>query len=829
MSTSDRFRERSKFGRNRLATLLAIAALGAVAATPAPAADSKPRIEIAAGPAGQALKAFVAQTGLQLLFDFEAVNRLTTHSVSGELGAAEALSRMLAGTGLAFEFVNDRTVTITMPAAEKRATSETVSSNRAAGGEFRLAQAAQDGDSAHASSDSTGEVLVFGTREEGYVSNSAGQVGPLGDVALLDTPVSVYVMSRHLMENLQVVSSPDMLFKVNPVIQFTVPDTRAYTIGSLRGFLVDGTSRTDGIPTYSSMVSPEVVDKERVEVISGLSGFFNGVGNVGGSINYVRKRPTVNRLANLTVGLNGGRNAYVHGDFGGRLDESGRFGYRLNAMLQDGDTAVKDQSIERQFVSGSLDWHASDRLLLQLDASYSDRDLRGVDPWWGGGAFPDAPNPGNVYSPPWTQSKTQLKHAGVAMAFQLNDIFSVRARLERQESKQFLLFTYNLFRPGQTGDYIIGGAGQYEFPNVKGTGGHFYLDADLRFGSVSHKFTAGYYGNAADQTNTTYGPRESYANVYNLRSSLPAVSPIPGPVNVPKFKEADLQYDNFIFGDQIGIGEKWNLLLGINHSTIKTRTYEIDGTITTDYDDSRLSPSVAALYKLTPRVSAYASFMKGLEKGGTADVLFDGYPVANAGEILPPLVSDQVEVGLKAQMDNALFTAALFKLNKGLEYYDVTEPTAPVFTQDGRQVHKGLELTLTGEVVKHLIVVAGLTALDPKVEDSSDPTLAGMRPAAVAKRFGTLFAEYQIPALPSLFITGGAFYTGRVYLDGANTLTLPSSVSYDLGARYETQWGDRPIALRLNVANVTNEGYWLASHILGARRTFFFSVKTSLF
>src|SRR5688572_9276953 len=75
--------------------------------------QSKPKIDIAAGPAGQALKQFIAQTGLQLLFDYNAVNRLTTQPVNGHLEAAEALKRMLEGTGLTFEFVNERTVTVT--------------------------------------------------------------------------------------------------------------------------------------------------------------------------------------------------------------------------------------------------------------------------------------------------------------------------------------------------------------------------------------------------------------------------------------------------------------------------------------------------------------------------------------------------------------------------------------------------------------------------------------------------------------------------------------------------------------------------------------------
>jgi hypothetical protein len=69
-------------------------------------------LEIAAGTAPQSLREFVRQTGLQVLFEFDAVRHHTTHAVSGRLDPSEALALMLAGTGLAFEFVNERTISV---------------------------------------------------------------------------------------------------------------------------------------------------------------------------------------------------------------------------------------------------------------------------------------------------------------------------------------------------------------------------------------------------------------------------------------------------------------------------------------------------------------------------------------------------------------------------------------------------------------------------------------------------------------------------------------------------------------------------------------------
>jgi hypothetical protein len=58
------------------------------------------------------LHEFSQQTGLQLLFDYRAVEGIDTRAVTGEANATRALAKMLGGTGLAFEFVNEKTVSV---------------------------------------------------------------------------------------------------------------------------------------------------------------------------------------------------------------------------------------------------------------------------------------------------------------------------------------------------------------------------------------------------------------------------------------------------------------------------------------------------------------------------------------------------------------------------------------------------------------------------------------------------------------------------------------------------------------------------------------------
>jgi hypothetical protein len=59
-----------------------------------------------------ALAAWSKQSGLQILRRDTDGADLTASSVSGKLSPAEALTILLAATGLTFEFVNDRTVRV---------------------------------------------------------------------------------------------------------------------------------------------------------------------------------------------------------------------------------------------------------------------------------------------------------------------------------------------------------------------------------------------------------------------------------------------------------------------------------------------------------------------------------------------------------------------------------------------------------------------------------------------------------------------------------------------------------------------------------------------
>ena len=140
-------------------------------------------------------------------------------------------------------------------------------------------------------------------------------------------------------------------------------------------------------------------------------------------------------------------------------------------------------------------------------------------------------------------------------------------------------------------------------------------------------------------------------------------------------------------------------------------------------------------------------------------------------------------------------------------------------------MHEGIEIGITGKVTDDFTVVAGGTLMDLSVEKATNPTLEGKKPTDAASKMAKVYAEYEIPQIKGLALTGGAYYTGKKYADEANLDILPSYTLYDAGLRYKTKLEKYPTTFILNVQNLTDKDYWGSSTNLGDPRSVAFSMK----
>ena len=154
-----------------------------------------------------------------------------------------------------------------------------------------------------------------GSAEAGYKVDNVTTTGPWGQMPLQDTPYSISVMPQELIDN-TITRNPDQIFKMNPLTQVGSPqDINNISSQYVRGFGIQNYS-IDGIRIGGYGIGVFTEDLERVEVFSGLSGFLYGAGDVGGTVNYVLKRPTSYYLNDVTIGDYGGGQAFIHGDLG---------------------------------------------------------------------------------------------------------------------------------------------------------------------------------------------------------------------------------------------------------------------------------------------------------------------------------------------------------------------------------------------------------------------------------------------------------------------------------------------------------------------------------
>ncbi|MDP9940188.1 TonB-dependent receptor [Ectopseudomonas alcaliphila] len=765
--------------------------------------------QLPAGPLAATLNQIASQAGVTLSIDPTLIEGKRSAPVSGDYEAIEALNQALRGTGLQLQ--------------------------GGSGGAYSLAPAAE---ATMALPDVTvsGRQFSEGDETAGYRSDNVKNIGALGYMRLQDAPYSVSVIPQALLQNIQAKSLDDV-FKLAPATQFTSPTNAGYASAvSMRGFSDAGnlSIANDGLRFSNRYDGGNFIEEmERIEVLTGLSGFLYGPASPGGLVNYVLKRPTATRYNSVTLGNAGGDNYYLHGDFGGPIDAEGTFAYRLNVLTQDGETAIDLQKRRRQMVSLALDWNVNEDLLIQFDASHKKSETRGLTSYWyfsDQALRPDAKDLDNdkLYSQRWAFSDSEHDRLGSSFKWRLNDIFNLRGALAYSQYTSEYTYT------GPTVD----NAGEYTQPlyafapvETEETSAYLFLDAAFATGSILHQATLGYQGNIArvrDYEDHIPFPGPQYNDVVgtpspfyeNPQTGKPGYSIGNGDQRL----SSRTQSDNLLIGDVITLNEQWSTILGLTRSRI--RTYSNDFVwaeafgypeTASRYNASETSPNVSLIYKPLPWLTTYASYIEGLQSGGIAPST-----ALNAGQALAPLVSEQYEVGVKAELGETLLTLALFNIDKPNAYTN----GASYYVQDGRQENNGLELSITGKVLPELTLVGGITLLDPKVKKTANVANEGNKPTDVASQLAKLYSEYDLVAVPGLALTGGVYYTGKQYSDEANQHSLPSFTTFDAGARYRMPLNDdNTLTLRTNVSNLTNKEYWLSSHYLGAPRTLTFSAQ----
>ncbi|MGE8632137.1 MAG: TonB-dependent siderophore receptor [Achromobacter piechaudii] len=766
--------------------LLAVAGapLTAKAADAASAANAQTRraYAIGPGPLGDVLAQFAAAAGVPLSFDPALVAGQRSPGLSGNYSVREGFARVLGGSGYAVTEQGEGAYSLRkLPTGEGGAATVLPTITVAGAG---MAPSALP--------------LEFAG---GQVARGA-RMGLLGNRDVMDTPFNVTSYTSQWLDNRQSVTLADAL-NAEPSVRFTGQIGGVTDSFYIRGFPIGegnlGEIAFDGVygvaPNYH--VFTDYI--ERVEVLKGPAALLYGMSpnsGVGGVINMVPKRSLPEDLTRLSADYVG------DSQFGGRVDLSRRFGnegewgVRVNGMHRQGDTPLDNLYSRTDIGALSLDYQGEHlRASLDLLTQHEKVDAptrpflvaAGID-------VPRAADGRRNATQPWGWWKSDGQSALLRVEYDVSDRLTVFADAGGSDTDVSRLSDQTPTIVNSAGDTLVT-PNNFRFKVQRSTY-NAGLRAKLDTGPVRH---------AISFMGSLYNDRNSQASVFGtpLSSNIyhPITRPeqhIPAPANVPKVSSSDLS--GLALADTMSIlDERAQLTLGVRQQRIESRNFNATtGVRTVSYDESATTPLAGLVIKPWSHVSLYANYIEGLSKGDVAPAT-----ASNAGQVFKPYKARQKEVGVKVELDNALLTLAAFEITK-----PSGQLTNGVYGADSEQRNRGVELSLSGEPLRGVRLLGGVTVLNAELTRTNNAATLGNRPVGVPKFSANLGAEWDLPWVAGLTLTGGMVHTGREYVNQANTQSVPSWTTFDLGARYAMRVQGKDVTLRANVVNLTNRAYW---------------------
>lgn len=253
-------------------------------------------------------------------------------------------------------------------------------------------------------------------------------------------------------------------------------------------------------------------------------------------------------------------------------------------------------------------------------------------------------------------------------------------------------------------------------------------------------------------------------------------------------------------GYRLSIGSSAELRLDAQRVEYAKRVRAVDGRVTEQTTRPWLYGGALSV-GITPRLTAFGSYARGLEEAGVAPA-----NATNRGAVLPAAISRQAELGMKYGFAGGpTLIAGLFDLSKPTPGMDASG----AFDFVGTVRHRGVELSLAGPLTSRLSAVLGATYLDAEISgELVGRGVIGSRPIGRPNVTALANLTWRVPGVAGLTLDGGVNLRGERYADKENRIELPAYATLNLGLRQAFALDGHPVTLRARVTNVTDKFAW---------------------
>jgi len=757
--------------------ILLASALTASVAAHGEETTNRKSYHISGGSLGQALSQFARDAGILFTGESKLTDGKTSKGLDGEYSVEEGFRKLLAGSGLTYTITDDNSVAIKVAELGSDEAS-TLPAVRVVG------KAQFDSDDPY---------------NPNYNRTNASSATKT-DTPIMDTPVSIKVIPKAVMDDQGVVRVADALNNVSSVQAGAFNAGYVYDTFVIRGFTQgqdigatifrDG-ARLTGFPLVTAGL-------ERLEVIKGPASILYGRVEPGGLVNAVTKNPLSDAHYSLQQQF-GSYDLYrTSFDATGPVsfDNSGDLLYRLNVDYLSRNSLRDFASEDQIYVAPKIQWNINDSNQLKLGFEYRRQELpTGFDNGIPAvGTRPAKVPLGRYLGDPEHEFFHRDDYiADLDFTHKFNDDWKIeyRGMYSRRDWRYSEVVPFSLnqatgMMARRLNTQIQPDINNRWFTSLELTG-HFST-----FG-LKHTVLVGsdYY-------------RETNDTVFGNANNIPAISlnnPVYGGF-VPNFGtitpfSLQSEWNGVYIQDQVDITEQLHLLLGGRYDNT---TYAVGAVNPPAVSYDTAKPRFGLVYQPLNWLSLYGHYAEAI--GANNGITADNSPIK-------PQESTEYEVGLKTEFFDG-------KLTGTLAFYDLTkenlltpDPNNPRYSIPiGQARSKGAELDITGEVTDRLSVIGSYAYTEAKITHDNSGNSGNRLPNAPYNS-GSLWAKYK---MTNHFMIGAGMYAvGQRQVDNLNSAQMPGYVRLDTMASYDWMIGKSRLIAQFNVNNILDKEYYIGA------------------
>lgn len=772
---------------------------------------------ISAQPLGTALNAFAEATRWQVSVPSELIAGKTSSGISGSHQPEEALQALLAGTGVTYRVTDASAVMlIPSPVSSSIEGSQPAPSELVSGTEVAESKPVK-----------VPEIVVKETRKRGDKSYTVDEVSSATriPVPVHDTPRSVDVVTKQVLQDQKVIRFSDALRNVSGVSQFSTQGGGGGSV-MIRGFESDLNVFKNGFredSLFSSFSQRDIINVESIEVIKGPPSFLFGRSDPGGVINQITKAPLKNPYYSAEMIL-GNYDLYRPTiDIGGPLNESKTLTYRFNGLYESAGSYRDGVRSQRIFLAPTIGWEVGPRTTFRFEAEYLydrlpiDRGFVAI----GGGVAPISIN--TFLGDPTRKKEVNHGKATLTFLHDFNDIFRWRTAFRAAVTRSRYSSLESWFMIDENAGILD--LARFEIPTTLQS---HYLQNELHgkfaTGPIKHKTIVGVeLGRevASASVSGDFGGDTSTPGAFNFINIFNPADRLF--VNTPLTKFSNTKNVNdilgFYFGDHVSLLENLHLHGGGRFDyfkqTIVNRPHDLDPNQTEDSQTNlAFSPSVGLTYQPWKPIALFANYTESFapQEVGTRSI---------GGGLFNPERGKAYEGGVKFQFFDNRLRAKIAAFN--IKKRNVVSPDPlngfAFSVASGEQRSQGIEFDVAGRILPGWDIIANYAYIDARVTKDLQ-FLEGSRVPNSALHQGSLWTTYflQDGPLKGLGAGLGMYAQGKrngvlQCTDPANcqgSFELPGYVRMDAAVYYRRPdvFTRTNLLAAVNFTNVLDQRYF---------------------